>query len=352
MRHASHVVSGSGPERAVRLRNVRMSPRLPCVDVHESDLLDQTSMEILSTAYLLRPATEAQLAAALREPPDDLPERLDALEAGGFLRRHPDGLQYESPYAVFIAIGEARARHLLAENQRTVAMMEALPQLIRAWDLGTATPDGDHPLAVTLIHARSTSYDEWFRHAEAERPTRPSMVVTDEDVLRVALETGHLVHLQSQLDGAHVRVLAPTDPTWGAGLVGQIAEARAAGVEFRRSEAAASWMYVDAPNLAALPVWWGSGTPESAIAIRTPPVVTALDLLFTLLWQTSHAWTDDDEPWVDVLRLLSNGLTDDSVARTLGTTSRTVRRRIAEAMRDLGATSRFTLGMAWRARQD
>ena len=90
-------------------------------------------------------------------------------------------------------------------------------------------------------------------------------------------------------------------------------------------------MYVDAPNLVALPVWWGSGTPESAIAIRTPPVVAALDLLFSLLWATSNAWTDDDEPWVDVLRLLSGGLTDDSVARTLGTTSRTVRRRIAEA---------------------
>lgn len=322
------------------------------MDVHEGDLLDATSMEILSTAYLLRPDTEAELVAALREPPEDLDERLAALEAGGFLRRRPDGLEYESPYAVFIAIGEARARRLIAENHRTVAMMEALPLLIRAWDLGTVSPEGDHPLAVSLINARSTSYDEWFRHAEAERPTRPSLVVTDEHVLRVALESGHLVHLETQLHDAHVRVLAPADPTWGADLAGPMGEARAAGVEFRRSEQAASWMYVDAPNLVAVPVWWGSGTPESAIAIRTPPVVTALDLLFSLLWATSNAWTDDDEPWVDVLRLLSGGLTDDSVARSLGTTSRTVRRRIAEAMRDLGATSRFTLGMAWRARRD
>ncbi len=322
------------------------------MDVHEGDLLDAASMEILSTAYLLRPDTEAELVAALRQPPEDLDERLASLEAGGFLRRRPEGLEYESPYSVFIAIGEARARNLVAENNRTIAMMEALPQLIRAWDLGTASPDGDHPLAVSLINARSTSYDEWFRHAEAERPTSPSLVVTDEHVLQVALESGHLVHLQSQLDDAHVRVLAPADPTWGAELAKPMAEARAAGVEFRRSEQAASWMYVDAPSLAALPVWWGSGTPESAITIRTPPVVTALDLLFSLLWATSNAWTDDDEPWVDVLRLLSSGLTDDSVARSMGTTSRTVRRRIAEAMRDLGATSRFTLGMAWRARRD
>jgi hypothetical protein len=329
-----------------------MSRTLRTMDLHESPLLDSVGMDILSTAYLLRPRTEAELAAALGEPPADLDERLAALEAGGFLRRRPEGLEYESPYAVFIAIGEARARRLIAENHRTVALMEALPQLIRAWDLGTASPDGDHPLAVSLINARSTSYEEWFRHAEAERPTRPSMVVTDEDVLRVALESGHLEHLQTQLDDAHVRVLAPADPTWGADLAGLMHQARAVGVEFRRSEQAESWVYVDAPSLVALPVWWGSGTPESAIAIRTPPVVAALDQMFSLLWATSNAWTDDDEPWVDVLRLLSSGLTDDSVARSLGTTSRTVRRRIAEAMRDLGATSRFTLGMAWRARSD
>ena len=115
------------------------------MDVHEGDLLDAASMEILSTAYLLRPDTEAELVAALREPPEDLDERLAALEAGGFLRRRPEGLEYESPYAVFIAIGEARARRLVAENHRTVAMMEALPQLIRAWDLGTV----DRPTATT-----------------------------------------------------------------------------------------------------------------------------------------------------------------------------------------------------------
>ncbi len=320
------------------------------MEVRESALIDAVSMEIVSTAYLLRPHDEAALAAALRTVPDDFDERLSALEAGGFLRRLPDGLELESPYAVFMALGEARARALISENMRTVALMEALPKLIRAWDLGTADPEGDHPLAVTMIHARSGSWEEWFRHAAAERPTRPSLVCPDAEVLRVALETGHVAHLQGQLEEGNVRVLAPADPAWGGELHDLIDAARQTGVEFRRSGQVHSWMHVDAPSLVAIPVWWGSGSPESALAIRTPPVVTALDLLFDRLWAESHPWAEEDEPWADVVRLLAQGLTDDAVARALGITARTVRRRVAEAMADLNATSRFTLGMAWRNR--
>jgi hypothetical protein len=320
------------------------------VEIRESALLDDVSMDILSTAYLLRPPDQEALAAALRDPPADLADRLDALEDGGFLRRVDGALEYESPYAVFVALGEARARALVEENRRTVALMDALPRLIRAWDLGTADPEGDHPLAVTMVHARSDSWEEWFRHASAERPQRPSLVCPDAAVLGVALETGHLRQLEEQLEGAHVRVLVPADPTWSEPVAGLVDAARAAGVEFRRSEQVASWMYVDAPSLAALPVWWGSSTPESAIVIRTPPVVAAMDLLFDQLWATSHAWSSDEEPWVDVVRLLSEGMTDEAVGRALGITTRTVRRRVSEAMTELGASSRFTLGMAWRRR--
>ncbi|GAA1520347.1 helix-turn-helix domain-containing protein [Nocardioides humi] len=325
--------------------------------IRESALLDPVTMEILSTAYLLRPPDEAALVAALADPPRDLRARIAALEDGGFLRRDGEPLEYESPYTVFVALGEARARALMAENARTVALMEALPGLIRAWDLGTADPEGEHPLAVTLVHAHADSWDEWFRHAERERPQRPSLVAPDAGVLRVALVSGHLLRLQERLSGeARVRVLVPSDPTWGRGgdgvadLDGLVEAARAAGVDFRRSEQVASWMYVDPPGLAALPVWWGSPAPENTIAIRTPPVVAAIGLLFDELWATSHAWLADDEPWADVLGLLARGLTDDAVARTLGITARTVRRRVSEAMAELGASSRFTLGMAWRRR--
>lgn len=326
-------------------------------EIRESALLDPVTMEILSTAYLLRPADEEALEGALPEPPPDLADRITALEDSGFVRRSGGRLEYESPYAVFMALGEARARTLLAENARTVALMEALPGLIRAWDLSTADPEGEHPLAVSMVHARPDSWEEWFGHAERERPQRPSLVAPDADVLRVALSSGHLLRVHERLSGdARFRVLVPGDPMWGRGVTGVedidglVEEARDAGVEFRRSERITSWMYADPPSLAALPVWWGSPAPANTIAIRTPPVVAAIGLLFDELWAGSQAWLADDEPWADVLRLLAQGLTDDAVAHSLGITTRTVRRRVAEAMAELGATSRFTLGMAWRRR--
>ena len=322
-------------------------------EIREGPLLDEPTMRVLETAYLLRPEDVARLASELGEPVPDLQARLSALEAGGFLRRVGGRLEYESPYAAFVAIGASRARAILAENQRTVAMMDALPRLIRAWDLGTADPGGLHPLAVSLVHARSGSWQEWFRHVEAERAVDPSIVCTDEGVLAVALRSGHLEHLAREVapDGGRVRVLCPVDPGFGADLATDLDRARCAGTRFRRSPDATGWMHVDPPSIVALPLSWGAATPESAIVIRTPPVVTALAALFDRLWRASHPWGADDEPWGAVLGLLSRGLTDDAIARALGTTSRTVRRRIAEAAVELGATSRFTLGVAWAARQ-
>ena len=44
------------------------------------------------------------------------------------------------------------------------------------------------------------------------------------------------------------------------------------------------------------------------------------------------------------------GLSVSYYLQRLGLDVRTVRRRVAEAMSDLGATSRFALGMAWKER--
>jgi DNA-binding NarL/FixJ family response regulator len=46
-----------------------------------------------------------------------------------------------------------------------------------------------------------------------------------------------------------------------------------------------------------------------------------------------------------VVALLAQGRTDDSTAHYLGCTSRTVRRRVADAMAKLGARSRLQLGI-------
>ena len=98
------------------------------------------------------------------------------------------------------------------------------------------------------------------------------------------------------------------------------------------------------------------GKPEDGAAeISTPSVVEALADYFDAVWATSDpfgtrapASPDVEVPALtrQVLTLLASGVTDESAAKRLGLSARTVRRLMAKAMDDLGAVSRFQAGVA------
>ena len=92
------------------------------------------------------------------------------------------------------------------------------------------------------------------------------------------------------------------------------------------------------------------GAPDSDyVVIRDPMLITAFSTLFDLAWEASYPLPsaraesagDDDGPLLD---LLARGLKDEAIARYLGWSLRTVRRRVARLMADLGARTRFQLG--------
>ena len=314
----------------------------------ESPLLDPVTLEILETAYLQRPSTVDGLRAALPSPPDDFGDRVEALCAGGFLAEVGGRLEYTSPYTAFIAIGAVRAERIVDEAVRTTALMQALPRLIRAWDISEVEDGGQHPLAVNIIHAVSDSGDAWFRHAAAETAVRPSLVFPTQGPLLAALRAGHLGELQGRVGDGHVRVLLHVDIQPEGELADRLEEARGLGVRFRRSRNTPSWLYVDEGSIVGVPILWGSPAPTRMLAVRTPPVVAAVALVFDELWHAADRWGEPANTWMPILGLMSQGLTDDAIAQRLGLTDRTVRRRIAEAMGELGVSSRFALGMAWQ----
>jgi DNA-binding CsgD family transcriptional regulator len=100
----------------------------------------------------------------------------------------------------------------------------------------------------------------------------------------------------------------------------------------------------------ALPDQWGS--PLGAImVIRQAPVVAACRSLFDELWSKA---TILPGPGGDVsqqpdrqrlLEMLSRGAKDEQISRTLGLSLRTVRRRIAELLAELGVDTRFQAGL-------
>jgi DNA-binding CsgD family transcriptional regulator len=69
------------------------------------------------------------------------------------------------------------------------------------------------------------------------------------------------------------------------------------------------------------------------------------------LWEQGRPWSLDDARRLntrqrDVVELLGEGLDDEAIARRLDISVRTVRRHVAELMREHGVRSRFQLGAA------
>jgi DNA-binding CsgD family transcriptional regulator len=122
----------------------------------------------------------------------------------------------------------------------------------------------------------------------------------------------------------------------------------AAGEEQRLSLSPPSEFAVfDEHTLVAVSEW---GNPESDyVVVRDPMVIAAFIQLFDRTFDRALPVVPDDEQDADdqrLLKLLGLGLKDESIARYLGCSLRTVRRRVAGLMARHGVQTRFQLGMA------
>lgn len=111
-----------------------------------------------------------------------------------------------------------------------------------------------------------------------------------------------------------------------------------------------SRLIVFGQQAALVPVEWGS-TPLRRVVVRTPGVVVAMGLLFDLLWRAAVplpgeavSGADPTDARTRILQLLAAGAKDETIARHLGLSLRTVRRRVADLMVELGANTRFQAG--------
>jgi DNA-binding CsgD family transcriptional regulator len=93
---------------------------------------------------------------------------------------------------------------------------------------------------------------------------------------------------------------------------------------------------------------WGVVT-DDLVAIRAPMLVQSFVAVFDAAWTAglpvpprSYDDADNDR----LLTMLASGLKDEAIARYLGVSLRTVRRRVALMMELMGAHTRFQLGIA------
>ncbi|MEU3251192.1 hypothetical protein [Streptomyces sp. NPDC006997] len=96
------------------------------------------------------------------------------------------------------------------------------------------------------------------------------------------------------------------------------------------------------------------GLPRSARPVRDGTTVGCLVEMFDLLWESASPFAPQEQGYAEdvvddfqrsIALLMSQGLTDEAVARKLGMSVRTCRRHIAALMHSLGSVSRFQAGV-------
>jgi len=90
---------------------------------------------------------------------------------------------------------------------------------------------------------------------------------------------------------------------------------------------------------------WGQDGGDYVV-LRDPMVVAAFIALFDRLWAAATPAEHTDDPASNALvDWMQQGLTDEAIARAMGVSLRTVRRRIAALMSEHGVTTRFQLAL-------
>ncbi|MFC4057799.1 LuxR C-terminal-related transcriptional regulator [Planomonospora corallina] len=304
----------------------------------------------LYTAVLrLHRATCASLAEATGDTPELLARELETLvrlgvvdeQAGEYLARHPAA-----------ALGHliaARLDHLAEESRRIDRVLGSIRHLIHQYDAGAGHRAGQFP--VEPVAGAGELYGSVIGLAVQAPPLELLTVVPDQRTMSDFTER----HAGPWIDAQHrgllsCRTVIPVDLLRLPGLKDTLVRLERAGGRVRTVRSAPSWFLVAGSEVAGLPVQWGGALAENAYRfnlVRAGVVAAALRTLFEELWARAAPlpWARSGDGVVQVLRLSSQGMSDEAIARQLGVSVRTVRARFAEAMAALGAHSRFQAGV-------
>ncbi|WP_130799789.1 helix-turn-helix transcriptional regulator [Streptomyces otsuchiensis] len=159
----------------------------------------------------------------------------------------------------------------------------------------------------------------------------------------------------AELDGGQsVRVLAPHRDRADFASRTRVIRLVERGAELRTIRAVPQGAMVFDRSLAVVVEPGADGLPPTARPVTEATMAGCLSDMFELLWESASAFTPDgagydgdiaDDFQRSIAQLMSQGLTDEAVARRLGMSVRTCRRHIAALMRSLGSVSRFQAGV-------
>ncbi|GAA3718035.1 hypothetical protein GCM10022224_099690 [Nonomuraea antimicrobica] len=320
-------------------------------DPFETLGLDPAQTALYSAVLRLHRATRSDLAQAMDGPVDMVGRQLDDLvklgvidvQSGQYLARHPAA-----------ALGRViadRLDHLAEESRRIDSALGSIRGLIRDYDAGRDYRSG--PFTVEMASGADILYESVVGIAVQSQspPLKLVTAIPDErtmtDFARKFADPWIDAQKRNLLT---VHAIIPVSTLLLPGVRDQLTSLIDAGGMVRTLDRVPSWFMTVGPEVAGLPAHWGGNLPDHAYnfyLVRTSVVVGVLCSLFDELWARAVPlpWSHRGDGVTQVLRLAAQGLCDESIARQLGVSVRTVRARFADAMTELGAQSRFHAGV-------
>jgi DNA-binding CsgD family transcriptional regulator len=303
---------------------------------------EQAAYELL----VERPAaTVAELAAGWTRP-EPLEAVLSALEERALVSCTPEPAVRYSPVAPDAAFGTLLADHeeQLDQARQHLAVLDAAYR---------ARPDGQHAGTVIEVITGQRAIRQRLRQVQRGVRRHIGCLARPPYFDNTGTTSAALDLLRG---GRTCRTIYTRAAIERPGALATVEELTQAGQQSRVLPDLPVGLYLADDALAVLPLRRDRSEPPataSAIVVHPSALLDALVKLFEVLWQRAlplHPPADAQEhrPAADQQRLVTlllSGLTDEAIARQLGLSHRTVQRRVAALLTDLGAHTRFQAGV-------
>ncbi len=287
------------------------------------------------------PATLAGLAGL---PMSELREHLSRLAASGLVDLEADRVVARPPQDALAQLVNAEARRVQSRTEQLEAVRGLLPSL-SADHLASSTPHGE-PVTIEVVEGGDIA--QMVRSLSAAssgdllwlRPD-PWRIAAGREVDDWVIDLMRGGRRSRAIYGAEVLREAP----------GVVRARAAAGEDVRILGQVPTRLAILGASAALIPE--RLGVPDDRrLVLRQPALVAAVTWMFEGLWDRAlpipgldgrghHEETDDRAA---ALGQLAAGAKDEQIARALGLSVRTVRRRVADLLDELGAVSRFQAG--------
>ncbi|MEU1629271.1 helix-turn-helix domain-containing protein [Streptomyces sp. NPDC020096] len=294
-----------------------------------------TYLRVLASPH----CTAAGLAAELGITPDRAERLLAALAQHGLVSRQ-DGVPARwSAVAPDVAV-EAL---LLRREEELLRTRGRVGELMRAYRRVQQPQAAD---LVEVVTGQAAIAERWRQMQDGARrhlllfDKPPHISRTDTELERSLLGRG-----------VRIRAVYEASSVSAPGRLAEIRDVVAAGEEARMLPELPCKLAMVDDRWAMLPVATGSEL-RAAVLVRASSLLDALTGMFEAYWHRAVRVPDVVGPAHgagdrkgELLTLLSAGFTDDSIARQLGVSPRTVQRWVREVMDALGARTRFQAGI-------